>query len=90
MEMSQIEAFVTIAQVQGFSRAATLLHLSQPAISRRIHLLERELGIALFERVHEGALLTEAGQTFLPYAHRILAAAGDGLEAVQALQQRAL
>ena len=88
--MSQIEAFVTIAQVQGFSRAATILHLSQPAISRRINLLERELGVILFERVHEGALLTEAGQTFLPDARRILASAGDGLEAVQALQQREL
>jgi DNA-binding transcriptional LysR family regulator len=88
MEMSQVEAFVTIAEVQGFSRAATLLHLSQPAISRRIGLLERELGVTLFERVHEGAVLTGAGQTFLPFARRILAAASDGLEAVQALQQR--
>lgn len=88
MELNQIEAFVTIAQVQGFSRAATLLHLSQPAISRRINLLERELGVTLFERVHEGALLTEAGETFLSYARRILAAVNDGLEAVQALDQR--
>jgi LysR family nitrogen assimilation transcriptional regulator len=49
MEMNQIEAFVMIAQVQGFSRAATMLHLSQPAISRRISLLEGELGVTLFE-----------------------------------------
>lgn len=88
MEMNQIEAFVTIAQIQGFSRAATMLHLSQPAISRRISLLERELGITLFERVHGGALLTEAGQVFLPYARQVLAAASDGIEAIKALDQQ--
>ena len=88
MEMNQIEAFVTIAQVQGFSRAATLLHLSQPAISRRISLLEHELRAILFERVHGGALLTEAGHTFLPFARQVLAAARDGIEAVQTLEQQ--
>ena len=88
MEMNQIEAFVTIAQVEGFSRAATILHLSQPAISRRISLLERELGVTLFERVHGGALLTEAGRTFLPFARQVLAATRDGLEAIQLLEQQ--
>ncbi len=88
MEMSQIEAFVTIAQVKGFSRAATILHLSQPAISRRINLLEQELGNNLFERVHGGAILTEAGHTFLPFARQVLAAARDGIEAVQAVSQQ--
>ena len=64
MELSQLEAFVTIAQHQGFSRAAAVLHLSQPAISRRVSLLEDELGVSLFDRVHGGALLTRAGETF--------------------------
>jgi DNA-binding transcriptional LysR family regulator len=90
MEMNQIEAFVMIAQVQGFSRAASMLHLSQPAISRRISLLEDELGVTLFERVHGGALLTEAGQTFLPFARQILAGARDGIEAVKAVERQEL
>lgn len=88
MELAQIEAFVMIAQVQGFSRAATMLHLSQPAISRRISLLERELNATLFERVHGGVLLTEAGHTFLPFARQVLAATRDGIEAIQALEQQ--
>ncbi len=87
MEMSHIEAFVTIAQVKNFSRAAMTLHLSQPAISRRIRLLEQELNVSLFERVHKGALLTEAGCRFLPYARRILAAARDGIDAIRAMEQ---
>lgn len=88
MEINQIEAFVTIAQEGGFSRAAEILHLSQPAISRRINLLEKEVGSTLFERVHGGAILTEAGETFLPYARNVLATIGDGTAAIQALSEQ--
>lgn len=88
IELTQLEAFVTIAQFQGFSRAAAVLHLSQPAISRRMSLLEQELGVPLFDRVHAGAVLTEAGKTFLPYAHRALAATQDGVEALRELAQQ--
>ena len=61
MELNEIEAFVTINRAGGFTRAAELLHLSQPAVSRRIELLERELGAPLFERLSNGIRLTEAG-----------------------------
>ena len=44
MELDHLEAFVAIVRRGGFTRAASSLHLSQPAISRRIHLLEHELG----------------------------------------------
>lgn len=87
MELNEIAAFLTISQVGGFTRAALLLSLSQPAISRRIELLERELGAPLFERLPTGARLTEAGQAFLPYARQILAAIDDGAAAVRALAQ---
>lgn len=89
MEMNQIEAFVTIADAKGFSRAAVLLHLSQPAISRRINLLETELGGPLFERIHSGVVLTAAGETFLPFARRILATVADSVEALQSMQEKA-
>ena len=59
MEMIEIEAFVTIAESGTFTRAAEALHCSQPAISRRIELLERELGAPLFERIHSGVRLTD-------------------------------
>ncbi|QBD76253.1 LysR family transcriptional regulator [Ktedonosporobacter rubrisoli] len=87
MELSEIEAFVTINRVGGFTRAAGVLHLSQPAISRRIELLERELGAPLFERIPGGVRLSEAGKTFLPYAQQILATVGDGLAAVHGLEE---
>ena len=87
MEIDQVEAFVTIVRRGGFTRAASTLHLSQPAVSRRLHLLEREVGAPLFERMRSGAALTDAGRAFLPHAEAMLASLRDGLEAVSALQR---
>lgn len=87
MEVAEIEAFLRIVSDGGFTRAAQALHISQPAISRRIELLERELGAPLFERLREGARLTEAGRAFLPYARQALAALRDGAAAVRAVDR---
>ena len=87
MEIDQVETFVTIVRRGGFTRAASTLHLSQPAVSRRLHLLEREVGAPLFERMRSGAALTDAGRAFLPHAEAMLASLRDGLEAVGALQR---
>jgi DNA-binding transcriptional LysR family regulator len=89
MELGEIEAFVTISRAGGFTRAALLLQLSQPAISRRIELLERELGAPVFERLAGGIRLTQAGESFLPYAQQVLAAMVDGKAAVSALEEEA-
>src|SRR5262245_20946653 len=78
--------FVSIAQLGGVTRAAGQLHRSQPAITRRINLLEGQLGAPLVERGRSGAVLTEAGRTFLPYAQAVLAALKDGTQAVRSLQ----
>jgi DNA-binding transcriptional LysR family regulator len=86
MEMIEIEAFVAVSETGGFSRAAERLHRSQPAVSRRIELLESELGAPLFERIPGGVRPTDAGEVFLPYARRILAVARDGATAVSALE----
>lgn len=86
MEMIEIEAFVAIARAGSVSRAAVVLRLSQPAMSRRIDLLEREVGVPLFDRVPSGVRLTDAGEAFLPYAWQVLAAARDGAEAARALE----
>jgi DNA-binding transcriptional LysR family regulator len=85
MELDHVEAFVAIVRRGGFTRAAATLHLSQPAISRRLHLLERELGAPLFERMRSGAVLTDAGRAFLPHAEALLASMRDGIDAVGAL-----
>ena len=87
VEVDQVETFVAIVRRGGFTRAASSLHLSQPAISRRVHLLERELGRPLFDRTRGGARLTEAGQAFLPHAEALLASMRDGVEAVHGLDR---
>jgi DNA-binding transcriptional LysR family regulator len=74
MDIDEIRTFVSIAQLGGFTRAAGRLNRSQPAISRRIGLIEQDLGAALVERVRGGAKLTEAGRAFLPFAEAVLAA----------------
>jgi DNA-binding transcriptional LysR family regulator len=83
--IEEIETFVSIARRGGFARAAESLHRSQPAISRRVEMLERQLGTPLFERVRGGVILTEAGRTLLPYAEAALAGLKDGAEAVRGL-----
>jgi DNA-binding transcriptional LysR family regulator len=86
MELDHVEAFVAIVRSGGFTRAAETLHLSQPAVSRRVHLLEGELGAPVFERIRSGVVLTDAGRAFLPYAESLLASMGDGIHAVAALR----
>lgn len=84
MELDHVQAFLEIVRSGGFARASAGLHLSQPAISRRIQLLERELGAPLFDRQDRGAALTDAGRAFLPHARALLASMRDGIEAVTA------
>jgi DNA-binding transcriptional LysR family regulator len=86
MELDQVEAFVTIVRKGGFTRAAAALHLSQPAVSRRVRLLEHEVGAPLFERSPSGGVLTDAGRAFLPPAEALLAAMRDVRDAVASLQ----
>jgi DNA-binding transcriptional LysR family regulator len=84
VDIDQLRTFLSIARSASFSRAASVLRRSQPAISRRIDLLEQELGAPLFERARSGALLTDAGAALLPYAESALAAVKDGEAAVRA------
>ena len=87
MNLHDLETFVSIARLGGVTRAAGLLNRSQPAITRRIKLLEDHLGAPLLERGRSGAMLTDAGRAFLPYAEAVLASLKDGTQAVQALQE---
>jgi DNA-binding transcriptional LysR family regulator len=78
MLLAQVEGFVEIARQGNLSRAALALHVTQPALTARIHGLEAEVGAPLFTRGRRGMELTEAGRAFLPYAERALAALDDG------------
>jgi DNA-binding transcriptional LysR family regulator len=83
MELGQIEAFERAAREGSFTRAAEALHLTQPAISTRIAMMEAELGGPLFERGGRQLQITALGQRFLPYAERMLAVLADGLQEVR-------
>ncbi len=72
MDTQNLKAFVAVAEHLSFSAAAEQLHITQPAISKRIHLLEQQLASLLFDRVGRQVSLTEAGRTLLPLAQNIL------------------
>jgi DNA-binding transcriptional LysR family regulator len=68
--LDQLTTFRTISKTRSFRRAAELLHLTQPAVSKQIHALEEELGERLVERGRQ-ASLTEAGEALLEHAERL-------------------
>ena len=62
MELRQLRYFVGIAELGSFTKAALVLDIAQPALSRQIRELETELGVPLLVRNGRGALLTDAGR----------------------------
>jgi DNA-binding transcriptional LysR family regulator len=85
MDAEALSTFLAVHRQRGFSNAARFLHRTQPAISRRIALLEQELGVKLFERTADGIALSQAGRVLLPHAERAIATVQDARDAVRAL-----
>lgn len=83
MELTQLRYFVTIAETLSFTRAAELVHVSQPALSYQIRHLEEELKVKLFDRRGRTIALTSDGQVFLPLAQGILARANEAVRMVR-------
>jgi DNA-binding transcriptional LysR family regulator len=75
MELRHLRYFVTVADQGSLTRAAGELRVAQPALSRQIRALERELGQRLFERTRRGVTVTPAGAALLGHARRLLALA---------------
>ena len=86
MDADALKTFIAISRSGGFSLAATVLNRSQPAISRRIALLEAELKAPLFERTGARVVLSEAGHVLLPHAERVLATIEDASRAIHDLR----
>lgn len=87
MDWASLAAFVAVAEHGGFSAAAGQLHLTQPAVSKRIAALEQSLQARLFDRLGRQVVLTEAGRALLPRARQMLAEAEAARRALQDLGQ---
>lgn len=82
MDTATLRAFLTVAKTRSFSQAAVQLHLTQPAVSKRVAALEAELNTRLFDRIGKQVTLTEAGQALLPRAQHILDEMADSRRAL--------
>ncbi|MCZ6887029.1 MAG: LysR family transcriptional regulator, partial [Gammaproteobacteria bacterium] len=72
MQWNELIAFVAVAEQKSFSKAAEILNLTQPAVSKRVRTLEDDVGVKLFDRVSRRVHLTDAGRVLLPRARALL------------------
>ncbi|MBD7979035.1 LysR family transcriptional regulator [Serpens gallinarum] len=85
MDLAALQAFLAIAETGSFSLAAERLHLTQPAVSKRIAVLELQLDVRLFDRLGREVGLTEAGRALLPRAYQIINVLDDTRRALSNL-----
>lgn len=87
MNIDQLRDFLAVVQAGGFSRAAAVLHVSQPTLTRQVKLLEQAVGLRLLERTGRGAVPTEAGVALVAHAQDILARIDGALRDMQERQR---
>ncbi|GGX93194.1 transcriptional regulator [Litchfieldella qijiaojingensis] len=85
MDTQSLQAFLAVADSGSFSLAGEHLHLTQPAVSKRIATLEDQVGAKLFDRIGRRVSLTEAGHLLLPRARQILVMVDDSRRALSNL-----
>ncbi len=85
MSDRRLQVFHTVAGVLNFTRAAEMLHMTQPAVTHQIRQLEQDFNTRLFDRVNNKISLTPAGEQVLGYASRILSLYDDMHESVKQL-----
>lgn len=86
MDLAELQVFLAVATERSFSKAATRLHRTQPAISQAVRRLEEELGERLFDRTAKDGRLTEAGQVLIDYAERLMRLSEEADAAVRELR----
>ncbi len=87
MDTQALKTFVEVAESGSFSQAGERLHVSQPAVSKRIATLEDQVGHKLLDRVGRKILLTQAGQTLLPHARQVLLTLDDAARGLSRLHE---
>jgi len=85
MELRHLRYFVAVAEALNFTKAAALLRVAQPALSRRVQDLEDEIGVDLLKRSSRGVVLTAEGKVFLEKTRHLLKLADESVEQVRAL-----
>jgi DNA-binding transcriptional LysR family regulator len=85
MELRHLRYFLAVAEALNFTKAAALLRIAQPALSRRVQDLEDEIGVDLLKRSPRGAILTAEGKVFLEKVRQILKLSDESVEQVRAL-----
>ncbi len=83
MELRHLRYFVAVGEEEHFGRAAQRVRVAQPALSRQIQDLEREIGFKLFDRLSRGVKISAAGRLFLEEARRILQQLNEATERAQ-------
>ena len=83
MEWQRLEYFQVLAKIQHMTKAAEILSISQPALSRSIASLEQEIGVPLFDRLGRSIILNKYGQLFLFRINNIMKEMEQGLEEIQ-------
>jgi DNA-binding transcriptional LysR family regulator len=86
MDVRDLQIFLSVSKHLNYTRAGEEINLSQPSVSVRIHHLESELRVKLFEQLGKKVVLTDAGQLLVPYANRVIAAIDDAHHAIDELQ----
>ena len=84
--LRQLRVFAEVAQNLSFTRAARELHLTQPAVSQQVKLLEADVGLPLFDQIGRKVQLTSAGTELLRYANQMLDLVRETGEALAALK----
>lgn len=85
MEWQQLKYFQTVANLQHISKAAKVLSITQPALSRAILRLEKELGVPLFERQKRTIILSQYGRLFLNHVNKMILEFEEGKQEIQDL-----
>lgn len=86
MDLAELRVFLTVAAERSFSRAASKLHRTQPAVSQAIRRLEDQVGERLFDRSSKDGTLTEAGRVLRDYAERLQRLAEEAQASVRELR----
>ena len=88
MELRHLRYFIAVAAHGSFNRAAKILHLTQPALSRQVKDLEEELGVPLLVRGQNTVKLTESGDLFYEEAREVIARANEAVQRVRGAERR--